>query len=290
MSYILEALKKSQQERELGKVPTLDTAGMFDEDKAEPARSPWPLVAIGLAASAVLIALYAAFRAPTPVYSPGPVASAPVSELPESKPRLVEQTPLAVQDLDGLSVAPRPVIPPLPMPGPLVEPPPPKRASQPVGSVVYGGQEPPGLADLADEEAELELQRQLEAESEWEDYPYEYEEPEDPPTPVPRDLIADIEAFKKSVDLERGTPAKQSAKAGAGDPTRLRLTPREAADLPPFLMTVHVYDSVETKRFILINGVKYREGARTREGLKVDQILKNGAVLKFQGKPFFVHR
>ena len=64
MSYILEALKKSQAERELGRVPTLDGVGLFAEDKLEPPRSPWALVSVGLAVTAVLIALYAALRQP----------------------------------------------------------------------------------------------------------------------------------------------------------------------------------------------------------------------------------
>ena len=93
MSYILEALKKSQAERELGRVPTLDTSVLFEEDKAEPKRGPWVQVAVVLAAAAMLLALYAAFRgpeaqpqgggAPPPTALPEPGASPvpmPVSE------------------------------------------------------------------------------------------------------------------------------------------------------------------------------------------------------------------
>ena len=58
MSYILEALKKSQQEREMGQVPRLQ-ATVFD-DPLEPRMQPWIVAAIGLAALAVVFALYAA--------------------------------------------------------------------------------------------------------------------------------------------------------------------------------------------------------------------------------------
>lgn len=74
MSYILEALKKSQLERELGRVPTLDTAGLFEEDKVEPGRGPWVPLALGLAAVALSIALYAVLRVP-----PAPQSATPES-------------------------------------------------------------------------------------------------------------------------------------------------------------------------------------------------------------------
>ena len=72
MSYILEALKKSQQERELGRVPTLETTGTFEDDTVVPDRSRGPILAVGLAAVAMIVALYAALRAPgsTPASTP----------------------------------------------------------------------------------------------------------------------------------------------------------------------------------------------------------------------------
>ena len=61
MSYILEALKKSQNERELGQVPTL-VAAPATESHRVPRGKPWGLLAVGLAALAVAIALYAALN------------------------------------------------------------------------------------------------------------------------------------------------------------------------------------------------------------------------------------
>jgi general secretion pathway protein B len=61
MSYILQALKKSQQDRELGQVPTLATTP--DSPGPIPPRSinPWTFGALILALTAVLIALYGTF-------------------------------------------------------------------------------------------------------------------------------------------------------------------------------------------------------------------------------------
>ena len=57
MSYILDALKKSQHERQLGKVPTLDTSQTeVEQHRGEPTR--WIYSAIVLALAAILVAGY----------------------------------------------------------------------------------------------------------------------------------------------------------------------------------------------------------------------------------------
>jgi|GEM_PF-4897446 len=61
MSYILEALKKSQHERELGQAPPLATPS-FPIEKAGTRLNLWVLLALVLAVSAVVIALYSALR------------------------------------------------------------------------------------------------------------------------------------------------------------------------------------------------------------------------------------
>jgi general secretion pathway protein B len=69
MSYILEALKKSQQARERGQVPRLQTTAF--EQPSEPGRlQPWMLVVLGLAAFAVLLTAAMALLRPTPVADP----------------------------------------------------------------------------------------------------------------------------------------------------------------------------------------------------------------------------
>ena len=68
MSYILEALRKSQQDREIGRVPTLATQPLFTP--RETGRNSWIGIALGLAALAVAIALYAVLRA-GPETAPG---------------------------------------------------------------------------------------------------------------------------------------------------------------------------------------------------------------------------
>ncbi len=343
MSYILEALKKSQAERELGRVPTLDTAGMFEEDKAEPRRGPWVPVAVGLAGAAMLIALYAALRGPAPqpgggAPSPGPglgqtqasdrsaLAALQIDD-PLRQPSRAAQPPSFSSGPDRAEQSATPMDPAAVPPGtplypdrvaaslpaaPLVEPPPPKGVPRPpvteppyarrdaVGPETDQGY-PQTQAELdAVLERELERQLTLEPDPVANPAPEPLEEaPSDPPpTPVPPDLIAEIEAFKDQVRRGSGnasaaTSPAASKPAGVGktqDPTALRLTPAQQAALPAFMMTVHVYEREQARRFVLINGLKYREGDQTREGLSVERILPDGAVLSHEGHPFYLRR
>ncbi len=336
MSYILEALKKSQQERELGRVPTLDRTGMFEEDKVLPNRTHWPLLAMGLAAVAMILALYAALRgpAPAPAAAPGsmalaiPTVATPGVDsgriqgpgdvgaalgVPEPRPTPATRDPAAPQravagredrselslPTPGVALPKGPLAPAARPPAPLIEPPPLKQAGRarltdPVDGLSYPGDahdqdpEPPDAPDL---DEELELQRQMEADNV---APWEEEDTVDPaPTPVPRDLINEIEAFKREVRADRGTetaPAKALSRSIDKDPQSLHLTPAQEGDLPGYLMTAHVYDADQSQRFVLINGLKYREGQKTREGITVERILAQGAVLSHKGNPFFVPR
>lgn len=326
MSYILEALKKSQQERELGRVPTLDPGGIFDEDQVAPARALWPLVAVVLATLSLFLALYAALRDPVsaPVSaaaghqvvaaSGGPLGGGgALSDGPNPAPQPVPSATAVGRDSapprqGPPGVAPDDPVRPLaqhqaparaatPTPVPLVEPPPPKRSGRvrpqdPSEISVYGegtdGKDP-GPADGPDAEAELDLQRQMEADEDWIRAGEAYAE--SAPTPVPRDLIADIESFKREVRGAKGSETPQKLRTAIDEaPERLRLTPAQEADLPSYLMTVHVFDQDRGRRFVLINGMRYREGETTREGLRVERILAQGAVLSHKGNPFFVSR
>ncbi|AFL74380.1 general secretion pathway protein GspB [Thiocystis violascens] len=298
MSYILEALKKSQQERELGQVPTLETAGIFREDKEPIPTNHWGLLAVGLAALAVVIALFAALREPTKP----PTAL----EAPESQRDVAVATPEDpfARDRQTASESPDPL--PFAPAAPLAEAPPPKRPAHAIqsspGTRAADPAEPVSLDEIMDypnpnldPALERELQRQLDAEQ------FQFDDTEplvmEPPqrAPIPVDLIDDIESFKQQVRREQGLPPPKSS-AGFkpvridGDPTRLRLTPQQQAQTPGYLMTVHVYDPDAAKRFVLINALKYREGEETREGLRVERILADGAVLSYQGNPFYVAR
>jgi len=274
MSYILEALKKSQQERELGQVPTLETPSFLPlEEVGRP--NLWILLALALAALAVVIALYAALRGGAAV--------------PE---------PVAALEGSGRIAAPGQADP---APATSVEPPNPTDA-------VASGPEGSASAPLAREAASTETADPARAPTVVTQPPPAQMQRRFPvgETPVaaeqlsatqrekgnnvPPDLIADIEAFKRSVREEE---SRATGAEGTEDKAALRelRLPKEVRErLPEFVISAHIYDKEASKRFVLINGLKTREGEESREALTVEKILPDGVVLSFEGHRFFLPR
>jgi general secretion pathway protein B len=106
MSYILDALKKAEEERNLGTVPSVHTHAPFGpptSNAAPPWRKPRSWAAFAIAAiAAALAALFLlrpwhseppapqAVTAPAPAQAPPPVASAPATDAKEALPKPVE--------------------------------------------------------------------------------------------------------------------------------------------------------------------------------------------------------
>jgi len=262
MSFILEALKKSQQARALGQVPRIDT-GLLVEEPPQPRQNPWVLLAVILAAIAVAIAVYAALRDPQT-----PLATAAVGAPGE----------------ETLGLEPEPEPEPTPSPDQTRSMPPAlssgqeDRASQQASHLRYGpshpGAEPPAppVGDAAAGPAA----------------------PAARGSEVPEDLLEDIASFKAAVLREQRTASEPQPAASAQEPSggqvRQEGLPAEIQSrLPAFLLTAHVYDAEAAKRFVVINSLKYGEGERTREGLEVLEIRPDGVLLSFAGHSF-VHR
>lgn len=60
--------------------------------------------------------------------------------------------------------------------------------------------------------------------------------------------------------------------------------------LPELHLDLHVYSTRPQERFIFVNSHKYREGDTLQEGPVVEQITPNGAVLSFRGNRFMLGR
>jgi general secretion pathway protein B len=258
MSFILDALKKSEQERGLGQVPRIDTGLLVDEPPmARP--SLWVALALLLAFLAVGLAIYALLRA----QGQGPSVATPVvsaeRSLPQSGASTLGTPATALdapeQDDDGAAAGLRYG------PAPLgAEAPRQRAAGSPVETV--------------------------------------QSKPLPPPTSkVPADVLEDIASFKDEVlggrqeVQDRGAPNPARSQAPANQDVRERRLPNAVIErLPAFLMTAHVYDPVPDERFVVINALRYNEGEQTREGLVVEQILPDGVLLAFEGHSFFQRR
>lgn len=113
MSYILEALKKAQAERQLGSAPTLHGASMQAPSLA--AALPWwrrPLVLAALLMAVVIVALLVLLLRPAPSATPAVLTAtaSPAAPAPDSVARSGQEQPVNV----AAAAAPMPA--PLPLP------------------------------------------------------------------------------------------------------------------------------------------------------------------------------
>ncbi|MBI2382629.1 MAG: general secretion pathway protein GspB, partial [Gammaproteobacteria bacterium] len=93
----------------------------------------------------------------------------------------------------------------------------------------------------------------------------------------------------EEADVERGEPQPAAPPAPAPRPhggvPRLRDMPAGyRADFPNLNVDVHVYQRDPQRRFVLINGRRYKEGEQLAEGPLVVQIVENGIVLDYRGE------
>lgn len=288
MSYILEALRKSQQDREIGQVPTLATQPLFMSQ--ESGGNFRGLAAMALAGLAVAIALYAALRAGpevapptstlvppmTQTAGPAPVGAPVVAPAPGASPAL-PATPAPT--LAAAPVAVSPAVSPAPLAAPGTVP------------AVTAGSAPaaPHPVRLPAQEDEALAEARL-------DEPGGAPEGSNegsvvapsPPDGIPDDLRQDIQSFKDQLKEGQGGKAAKKASTQKQLSPQERRLPREVEQrLPSFLLTVHIYDLEPAKRFVVIDGRKLRQGDSSRGGILVEEILPDGVALSFEGHQFF---
>jgi len=235
MSFILDALKKSETDRQRQSSPAL-----FEVKVAAPRRR-FPLWAAGLAILLgvnMLVLVWLLLRRPEPV-----VQAAPITAPAATTPMAASAAPA------GMVTVPATVTLPTTVNIPVNAAP-----SVSLGSASQGATSP------ATEEPLLQG-----------------EEPAVPPDYDPRDYRPAI------------TPAQAGAIAAARRngqlPSRDEVLAQGSA-LPELRLDMHVYSDVPADRFVFINMRKLREGDSTPEGVRVDEITRNGVELSYRGKQF----
>lgn len=303
MSYILEALKKSQEERELGTVPTLEGAPYLTEQS--PARSTyWVIVAVVLALLAVLIALYAAFGArllqdgntrpgaslvaptntlekvPPPMPAPGPPAEVRVPTAPTTVAKPVPKTApvVAEQPAERPRRKPAPMRP-APKPAPAVTTPTADTELLPPLSLPYI---PPDLVGEV-QRFKQKIQKQDKAAE-------KHAEPPVPPQASEPAAPTEVPTPPEQTQTEPQDAKPPSVPETETTPEFYDLSPAEQAAIPPHRLLVHVYAPDPAQRFVILNSRKMREGGRTGKGLTVETITTEGVILEYAGKRFFVGR
>ena len=286
MSYILEALKQSQRERDLGSVPT-PVASLSTAQGDGGASNLGVFVAVGTALFAMAIALFALMQARWPGSSPPDEA--------ESRKEIAAEPSVARRSTPGESAAVtlRPATRPASV----------GRAGTPVpaGPESDGRTAPPELP-APDAAPELEATAGAEALEETDSAAIEHNRlretealrerlldlsqresaaPKVPPGPVP--IPEDLRNPRPAAVATPGSGAGGYPEAG-GLPSQIQRS------LPERTIRVHVYNPAPEKRFVLVNAQRLREGGATTDGLVVEEIRSDGVVFGFQGHRFFQRR
>jgi general secretion pathway protein B len=266
MSLILDALKRAERERRAD-------AGPAPGDVAVPAAGtpraapPWRLIVIalvGVAAIAAAVLGYQRFRATPPAVraaaetaqpAPPPAVIMARPPPPEPAPGVVPGTE-DVASLDDLTnepvleaepppTAPVPAAPPPPAAGPSTNRPAPARKPAPAPAQPAPEPEPQGPASIATTPAP----------------PPTAGTTTSPPAEIPPALTqpAPLRKFRE-------------------------MPPDYRADFPALKVEIHVYERAAERRFVMINGRKYREGERLAEGPALVEIVPDGLVLDYRGE------
>ncbi|MGH8529858.1 MAG: general secretion pathway protein GspB [Nevskiales bacterium] len=253
MSFILDALRKAERERNLGQVPALRISAA-PTYSAPRGLLPWWTVAI--AAVVVLgVGLFWWWRtqadaepatlAAAPAVTPQAPTAAPIEPPPTPLPtqRVEVQTPQGPVEVE----IPKPATPPAQPPvSEISEQPLAPESTPPAPVEEVAPEDLPALEQMPGEEA-----------------PIEEIGPSTPELPPEEPLVQDLPSYN-------------------GLPENIR------AGIAQLDMNAHVYSSTPGRGFVMINGKKYRQGDQLAEGPEVVQILPDSVVLRYRGTDFLL--
>lgn len=272
MSFILDALRKAERDRNLGQAPNLQDVALASEEarRSTDARPPTPrlLVLAGLVLL-VCLGLYLIFKPqreaarqmpPLPpgkitatVRGPAPSSAAVGAEPEPPAPSQEEQTPAidesanlaSFDDLTGAN--PPPTIAPE---SPAVEAEPAPRPDFVVRP------EPPRAASFT---------------------------PETPIASTP--ALPEAPAPSRPSSFDPPASSAQAPVAAPSSATSLESMPQSyQAAFPTLSVDVHVWDSNPQKRFVLVSGRRYREGDTLAAGPKLVEIAQQGLIVDYNGE------
>jgi general secretion pathway protein B len=243
MSFILEALRKSEHERQRQAGP-----GIAELPIARPAsRPPVALIAVGgLLAINLVIVLVLLLRQGAPeLPAPVPDSTSTAGEPPR------DGAPVAATEAREAAAVPRPAA------ARAAPPPEPVREVRPL---VEEAAPPLAAPDGFDP----------------------------PPAPDPS-LVPTAPVTPAVREMPRGSV---SAPPPSGEfvPRIDSLPPQATAGLPALNLDLHIYATQPSQRSVFINGRRYGEGDSLPEGVRVESITTDGAVLQYRGQRFLLPR
>lgn len=305
MSLILEALKKSEQQRRLGEAPNLGTPIVL----ARRRRNLLPVLA-----AAIAVALGAGWYL---------LRDKPGSTPDEVAVSRAAQTPPATDGAARPAPSPRPAARPA-APKPIaVATPPPRAPSARKGTAVEEGAAPviappvlpvtppahdrPGSVTPPPVASPAAPQVASAAKAAGAGKPHDRPEPSGPASPLDRGM-APTAATGAGQPHDRPPPAGPAspleqvsktaappAVATASPPPAVRkpalpsvweLPYSTRKDLPEIDLTMHVYSSTPADRFVVVKGERHVEGDQIADGVTLKEITADGMILAFKGQDF----
>ena len=315
MSLILEALKKSEQQRQLGEAPNLGTPITMTRRR----RSLLPVlaaaIAIALGAGWYLLRDQpdarpeAAKVASTPAAQTSRAGAAAAAAKPAAqKPVAVNMPPPhapparkdVAADQKTAPVIAQPVLPVSPAqdrPGSVAPPPVPPSADEVAGRP-HDRPPPPGPASPLDQAPKTASATTTPAAnnpaSASPGKPHDRPEPPGPSSPLeqaPKSASASPPAAAKPVAapapaVATAQPAQKPVAQRPALPSVWELPYATRKDLPAIDLTMHVYADTPADRFVVVKGERHVEGDQIADGVTLKQITADGMVLAFKGQEF----
>ena len=265
MSYILEALRKAEKQRELGQVPGIES--VHEPVALSPApRWPWALALILILNALIIGALYwSADDAEAPTANPSAPSSGPVDHPADStSPGATGQPPGPAAPDSIVNPNRAMVAEPKPSPNP---------TSVPDTKAAQTTTDTPAERPSR-EEARIEAK------------PLK-------PLPVPKLALPASAPASPEKPAPDSVASARTQPAVAPDSEQLPVWPLVAdalyhqinADLD---VNVHVYSKNREKSFVFLNMKIYHEGDQLLEGPRIEQITQDGVILSFRGERFRV--
>ena len=260
MSYILDALRKAEQARPIGTVPTIETLHPAPVPLAKTRWWPWAVVAVGVANAATLAWIFSAPSAPvTPVAPVAPaatVAAAPATGASPAPAPALTSEPIRPQSEPETSIANVPASDPVSTAAPA-----------PSAPTLQGSPtRPPAVAPPA------RAPRVAKAPA-----------VDSPAVPSPR-MRVDVPAppEPRAVETKRAPAPAVSAAVKDEVPAAFR----EA--FPTAKLDALVYADAPAGRMAFINGRRYGEGDSLDPQTRIDEITQEGVVLRHRGQRFLL--
>ncbi len=266
MSFILDALKKSEAERRLGQTPSLKDTDQAILPSRRKSSWLWPLGAVLLIA-VVVVWGWKQFMGAEQASEPA-VAEVVATPAPQNEVVHEYRSPAAAAAIKAREQQ-SPITnytPPLPTPIITSGPDLPAAGTTPAidttsaaASVPAGSQAPVELSDAEQQKQRIEKFKQQRAAEADEDAA----------------LVAAVES--------RLATEAASAKEDTENSVRFRELPAAVrSSMPDIKISTQVYSVTREDRFAIINGKRYRESETLADGVLLDEILRRGVIVKYK--------